>query len=467
MSVPSRLAYFGLQSLIGSRISRFYREFLQFEKLSSDQLRDIQQQRIAKLLKSACNDIAYFREVADGRTIESLDQLPVLTKDLVRSRFKDLTRPDVYANYQSGKKKWGYSWLAVQTGGSTAMPTTVIHGPEYRDRGRAGRLYSQYLSGFPIGTPYIRLWGSMSDINASQASFRGRVAAFLSGEAFVLNAFRMNDDEAEKYIRLINESKAEHLMAYADAACQLARYSLSNGRTIKHLRSVMACAGTVTDEMREVLKAGFGNATIHNKYGSRDCAEMACECDHGGLHVYSHNVVIEVVDDRDQPVRTGETGRILVTTLANHEFPLVRYEIGDMGSWAGEVCGCGRPAPILKNIEGRTVEYLQTVKGGFISPIYIIHLIGVVHNPGYFRRYQLVQYSLDSLELKLQMESGVDRETIKPVLARIQQDLQLAFGLGAKITIQFVDELPPSPSGKYLPTLNRINMTSTPHEVRS
>ncbi len=450
----NRFAFFALQRMIGSRAEKFYDEFLELEKARPEQVRELQEQRISSLLHHAVSNVPYYRELVSPRKDLHLEQFPVLTKEDLRSRFADLMTNQLRSEYSNGRRHRGYSWLAVQTGGSTGVPTTVIHGPEFRDRGRAARAYSQYLAGFPIGTPYFRLWGSMREINAMKDSFPHRVVSYLSNET-VLNAFRMEESTIRSYVERINQSQINFMMAYVDAAYEVARYALQHDLQIRPLKAMMACAGTVTEDIRKTIEAAFG-CRIHNKYGSRDCAELACECDRGGLHEYSNNIVVEIVDENNRVVPVGETGRILVTLLANDCFPIVRYEIGDVGALKHGLCTCGRPTRLLDRIEGRSVEFLLTSTGGYVSPVYVRHLIGVVHNPGIFRRYQLVQHTLSTFDLNLEVERGAQTEAVHAALHDIERDLKAVFGATTRIQPKFFDEIPPSSSGKFLASINLV-----------
>src|SRR5262249_32045432 len=157
---------------------------------------------------------------------------------------------ELLSEYFSGRRPRGYSWMPVQTGGSTGLATTVIHDREFRDFNRAARLYTQYLCGFPIGTSHFKLWGSMREINDAKAALHQRVASRLAGE-LVLNAFRMSEPELDAYLKMINESSAQHMLAYADAAHRMSEYIRAERRPVRPLTSIMACAGTLTETMRQ------------------------------------------------------------------------------------------------------------------------------------------------------------------------------------------------------------------------
>ncbi len=452
-------AFFALHRLIGSQALEYYQEFLRFQSVSAAKLQTVTTERLNALLRHAVANVPYYREQPRARG-SNLTDFPILTKAIVRERFTDLMTDPLRAEYKTGKPRRRYSWVEVKTGGSTGEPTRVIHDREFRDRGRASRLFSQQLCGFPLGTPYFMLWGSMREITAARDSWTKRVMNLLLNVR-TLNAFQMTDAKMTDYLRLINESPAEHMMAYVDACDQLAQFVLDGSRRAKPLRSVMACAGTVTDAARERIEQAF-STRVRNKYGSRDCTDMACECAAGRLHIYSHHVRLEVVDADGQPAPPGNSGRILVTLLGNHSFPMIRYEIGDQGRLDSGGCDCGLPFPTLQAVEGRSLEFIRDTSGGFVTPIYLRHLIGVVHNPvGHLRRFQLTQSEPRRYELLLEVGAQNWPGFHDKTWPQIERDLRAVLGADAVIESQRVESIPESASGKFIYVRNLVNSATS------
>ena len=454
LSSLRRAAYLQGQRLLGSKIGDAYREFLDLETRPQQELEDLAAERLQRLLLHATRTVPYYQARVRADRNLTLTDFPILTKDSIRAHYRELMTPETLQEETNGPKK-GYGTVRVRTGGTTGVPTTVIHGPRFRDLGRAARMYSQRLCGFDFGTPYFRLWGSMADINQMADSRAQRLTRMLAQE-ILLNAFRMDDDTMAAYLERLNASSVDHLMAYVDCAEQLARYAEKRGTAMRPLKSIMACAGTVTEEARRRLSHVFG-ATVHNKYGSRDCAEMACECSRGGLHIYSNLHLIEVVDEAGNRLPPGQHGRLLVTLLENTEFPLIRYEIGDVGALRAGQCACGSPFPLLEEVAGRTSEFLLTADGAYISPVYVRHLIGVVHNPGIVRRFQLVQETPTVYALSLELEAGTPEEIYSRVRTDIHRDLHVLLGAGSELTITRQDQIAESASGKFSYTISRVS----------
>ncbi len=429
---------------IGSELRGHYAEFLASARWSEKRLEKLRAARLDALLLHASKVVPFYRERA---TRPELAAFPILRKEDIHAHFDTLMEPSLLAEFRASKKPRGYSWVEVKTGGSTGTPTTVIHDKDFRDWGRAGRLYSQWLCGFPIGTPFFQLWGSMRDINDAKDSTQKRVLNSLL-QVHPMNAFLMDEARMAAYLSEIGESRIDHLMAYVDAADQLARFQEKSGKPMRPLKSIMACAGTVTDEVREKLTRVFG-ARVHNKYGSRECADMACECAAGGFHIYATGIHLEIVDDAGQPVPAGTTGRILVTLLQNRRFPIIRYEIGDIGALSLAMCSCGSPLPLLERVEGRISEIITAADGAYVSPVFIRHVIGVTHNDGSIERFQFVQTGAAAYTLALQLDTALPAERFAQIVAPLRSDLETVLGAGAQLEIGRVADIPLGESGKF------------------
>jgi phenylacetate-coenzyme A ligase PaaK-like adenylate-forming protein len=97
----------------------------------------------------------------------------------------------------------------------------------------------------------------------------------------------------------------------------------------------------------EWLKSGLGVKRIASVIGANDGGQLGYQCEHlrGPLHhAIDEFNWIEVADEKGRPVREGETGRILITSLLKFAYPLIRYAIGDAGRIVKGACPCGRPA---------------------------------------------------------------------------------------------------------------------------
>jgi phenylacetate-CoA ligase len=80
------------------------------------------------------------------------------------------------------------------------------------------------------------------------------------------------------------------------------------------------------------------------------------ECEHGRLHQNAEFCRVDMQRMADGPGDRG-VGRLLVTTFGSAWFPLLRFEIGDVGRLVRDPCPCGRSLGVtLEAIEGRLVS---------------------------------------------------------------------------------------------------------------
>jgi phenylacetate-CoA ligase len=458
MSILERIRRAGMLALdtaTGFDTAPLYDQYLRLQYLPPRRLQELQLESLENLLAFARAHVPFYQARLQESPHVDLARLPIMTKQMLSAHRDELMSESVRKDFlRRGGAGSDLGWKTVSTGGSTGVPTTVIHDKVFRSDSRAGRMYAQGLCGFPFGRPYFRLWGSMREIQVMQDSVAARVQRALSGEV-LYNAFRISEEDAERFIGSVNNSRINHIMAYTDAIDAVAMYAEAQKRWIRPVASVMACAGTLTSDTRKRIAKVFG-ARVHNKYGSRECGDIACECEDAGFHIFSNHAFVEIVDDAGRSLPPGQIGHVLVTLLKNFSFPLIRYDIGDMGAIAVGECECGRGWQMLDRLEGRSLQFLRAMNGSFISPIYVVHLIGVVHNPGFVRRFQLTQETDAEFVLKIVIAGDPGETEYRAFVDAVERDLRKVLGSQAVIGTERVEEILPSPSGKYFPTVNKL-----------
>jgi phenylacetate-CoA ligase len=446
--------YFSLQRAVGSRIGPTWREFLSWERLSAAALAERVEERLSATLAGALAHNAAYRELGvirrSGETaVDLLRRFPVLTRERLRDRFLDLVHDDWRSEITSTSSvaHRRYSWLVVKTGGTTGVPTTVVHDARGRDWGRATRLYAARQCGLPLGTRYFRLWGSEADLMQARSSPTQRAQQALLGYV-PMNAFRAREEDLRShYETLRRHPHIRHLETYVDAAVSLAQFIGERQLAPPRLKAIIACAGTVTAEARRLLESTFG-AEVFDKYGSRECCDLACECGvHRGLHIYSPNVFLEVVDEEEVACAPGVTGRILVTLLNNPTFPLIRYDIGDLAQMAEPAaCACGLAWPRLQSLQGRPDDMLMTEDGTRLTSVFVRHFVGVSLNRQIIRQWQVEQTTPRKCIFRY-VPATVDG--LEGNLREIRNSFEKALGRGVAFEPERVTEIRPSATGKH------------------
>jgi phenylacetate-CoA ligase len=141
----------------------------------------------------------------------------------------------------------------------------------------------------------------------------------------------------------------------------------------------------------------------------------------------------------------------VVTDLINRGMPLLRYEVGDLATWAYGRCSCGRTLPRLQRVFGRTSDILYTPEGRKISGISILDTF-MIHIPG-IRQAQIVQDAQDHLVLRV-----VEDPTGGPLEeSRLAETVRDVFGPSMRHDVVRVDAIQPTARGKFQFTICEID----------
>jgi len=132
--------------------------------------------------------------------------------------------------------------------------------------------------------------------------------------------------------------------------------------------------------------------------------------------------------------------------------PLIRYDIGDMAVVGPKKCRCGNMLPTLRKITGRVMEHFITKSGAIIPGEFFVHLIGVVYNRGLVKKFQVIQMDYDKIKI-LVVPNGEISGSFKN---EINDKIRVVMGSETKIIWEIVDEIPKTPSGKYLYTISYV-----------
>ncbi|HET9977331.1 MAG TPA: phenylacetate--CoA ligase family protein [Burkholderiaceae bacterium] len=190
------------------------------------------------------------------------------------------------------------------------------------------------------------------------------------------------------------------LASYPSMAWVLAEEQAA-GRLALSLEGVWTGGETLTATTRRVLGARF-HAPVRDSYGASECYLIANECRCGRLHLNADWVVLEPVDRRGRPVAPGEVGHTtLLTHLANHVQPIIRYDLGDRVRFVPGDCACGSGLPVIE-VQGRSDDVLTLDDDhGHAVHLAPLALTTVLEDEAGVFDFQLRQRGLHGLRLDL------------------------------------------------------------------
>ena len=114
---------------------------------------------------------------------------------------------------------------------------------------------------------------------------------------------------------------------------------------------------------------------LYSTYASTEMQTAFTECREGkGGHYQPELVIVELLDDNDQPVAPYTPGEVTITTLGVEGMPLLRYKTGDICMYFDEPCACGRTTLRLSPIMGRKKQMIK-FKGTTLYPPALFDLL--------------------------------------------------------------------------------------------
>lgn len=110
------------------------------------------------------------------------------------------------------------------------------------------------------------------------------------------------------------------------------------------------------------------NIQLYSTYASTEMQTAFTECGHSrGGHMQPELIILEMLDENNNPVAAGEPGEVTITTLGVEGMPLLRYKTGDICIYHDDLCGCGRTTTRLSPVVGRRKQMIK-FKGTTLYP---------------------------------------------------------------------------------------------------
>jgi phenylacetate-CoA ligase len=429
---------------------RYEQEFSQSQWLPADDLRQLQLTRLTALLRHAYAACPFYRErftaagltPDDIRSLDDLRRLPVTEKrDIQRHGLNMVAR------------NWPASDLIDnQTGGSTGQPLHFKLSLDRKCSRTAATTRHNEWADYRPGDLAAVLWGAPQD--RPTPTFFSRLRDWLMREPIWLDTGRITETSLQEFHEALLQHRPHIILAYARSAVLFARWLEDNGLRPHRPRAVITTAEMLEDEGRDVIERVFG-CRVFNRYGCREVSVIASECSaHSGLHVMAEGLFVEI-ETPTGPARPGEVGSILITDLLNHAMPLIRYRVGDMGAWAQGDCPCGRNLPRLERLAGRVTDFLVGTDGQLVSGAALT--INLVAKRPSLGQVQICQSLPGEAVFRVVPGPGFDEQADTDFL---RQAARHYLGQAATVSLEVVDEVPLSPSGKYL-----FSQSSVPLEL--
>jgi phenylacetate-CoA ligase len=399
-------------------------------------LRRIQERRLRAVLRDAWERVPLYRELWEAagvrpeafRSLADLRLFPVVEKDMIRDRFPEgCLRRGTRLERCRIQQTSGSSGRCMEIALSLACDDVrnVMSQRVYGWHGFRFWRKAAYL--FPYRLPFENNLGIYRNVWIDASRPPERIAEELEAVRPVVLAATPSD--------LLD------LLAHLPAGRDLRRIGL---------RALCLHSEPVSPDEQALFERAFG-CPVRINYYCNEVWAIAAECEHGRLHQFMDNVVLELLGEDGEPVPDGTPGHVVVTSLGNRVQPFIRYRLGDVAvRRPGAGCPCGRGMPVLERLEGRDDDVFVHPGGRRVHPS---KLTVAAKSPCFawpglqvFRDYRIVQEGPQ--DLVLQLVPGRDREPFWACAREGARNLEELLAPGVRVRLQVQDALAEMPGGK-------------------
>lgn len=413
------------------------------ETMPRAELEELQLKRLKETVKAASNSPFYQdKGLSDIKinTLEDISRLPFTVKQDLRDSYP-------------------YRMLSVplekvvrlhSSSGTTGIPTVVYHSKTDIDLWAELVARCMYMAGVRNKDVFLNMIG--------YGLFTGGLGFHYGAEKIGCLTIPSGPGNTKRQLKFMKDYGVTAIHVIPSYALHLADTLEKNGvdpkKDFPYLKFAFAGAEPYSEETRKKIEDFFG-IDCFNSYGlSEMCGPgVAFECPYkSGMHIWEDSFYVEILDPVTlEPVKTGETGELVLTPLTHEAMPILRYRTKDLTSIVEGQCECGRIHRRISRITGRSDDMI-ILKGVNIFPVQIEEvLIGI---EGVRRNYQIILMNKghnDHMIVKVEVDQAFF-EGNKVVLAslrnRIVRELHDEILLTPEVELCEPDSLPYNEVGK-------------------
>jgi len=293
--------------------------------------------------------------------IQSLDDV---------SRLPFTTKEDLRNNYPFGLAAVPMKEVVRlhSSSGTTGNPTVVLHTQKDLDEWANQVARCMYM----VGLRDTDVFQNTSGYGMFTGGLGFQYGAERLG-ALTVPAAAGNSVRQIKFIRDFGTTALHAIPSYATRLAEVFSEMGLDPRKDTQLTTLCIGAEPHSEEQRRRIESLLG-VKAYNCFGMSEMngPGVAFECpEQNGLHIWEDYVLVEILDPETlQPVKDGEVGELVLTTLNREAMPLIRYRTRDLTRILPGDCPCGRTHKRIARLQGRSDDMI-IVKGVNIFPIQI------------------------------------------------------------------------------------------------
>ncbi|MFC4586090.1 phenylacetate--CoA ligase PaaK [Sphaerisporangium corydalis] len=399
------------------------------EKISEDELRTLQLERLRWTLRHAYDNVPFYRRSFDAAGLRPEDCRTLA--DL--ARFPMTTKHDLRDNYPFGMFAVPREQVrrVHASSGTTGRPTVV--GYTERDLSTWADVMARSIRAAG-GRP-----GHIVHIAYGYGLFTGGLGAHYGAERLGCTVVPVSGGMTSRQVRLILDFEPDIIMVTPSYMLALVDEFERQGVDPRSTSLKIGLFGAEpwTEGMREEIEDRVGIDAL-DLYGlsevmgpgvSQECAETK-----DGLHVWEDHFYPEVVDPvTGEVLPEGERGELLFTSLTKEAQPIIRYRTRDLTRLLPGTAA--RPYRRMEKVTGRSDDMI-ILRGVNVFPTQIEEI--VLRTPGLSPHFQLMltrEGRMDHLTVRVEARPGCPAERRDPAAAEVTAAVKDTVGVSVACSV--------------------------------
>ena len=426
-------------------VARRTRELLDHGGWSREQVLSFQKARLKESLQHAVNASSFYRERIGELVARDapLETFPVMNKTILMAEFDRivtdprLSRAMVELHVSSDRAGLLLldEYRVAATGGSSGQRGVFVYDQSAWELMVANTRRFQRLQGLPSDAKVLGI-GAPSPVHLTCRLYaEQRVGRHGAPRLSVTTPIG-------EVVTALNAYQPDILSTYPSFIRRLVEEQQA-GRLRISPRGMRSVAEALSPDVKDLVWDTW-KIRVTNNYAATEAGIIGMECRHlSGIHLAEDLLVLEVVDELNQPVPAGVEGaKVLVTPLFNKTLPLFRYELSDFVAVVPGACPCGSPFMRIGDIQGRSEEMLHvSASDGKRVNVHAARLWFHLVRVAGIRQYQFVQLP-NGIRVVIAVYPDHDHGEVRKAVEQIARSALSDLGASnAHVEVQIVEKI--------------------------
>lgn len=423
------------------KIYHIHRDFLKkFDRYSLEDKNEYQRIEMVRLISFANEHSSYYKELFSNidinsiKSVSDLNKLPITDKETLRNNI------DRIKTISPKKGVEGH------TGGTTGKSLVVLFTRE--DMMKRMATLDHFKS--KVGFEHLKM--KRATFNGKHIVPRNQRKKIFwrynsACKQMIYSSFHLSNENLQSYVNSLNKFKPDAIDGFFMSILDIANFIDRNRIKLDFsLVAIFPTSETITPSGKETIERVF-NCKVYDQYASSEGAPFITECINQNLHIDLSTGIFEHFEDGSDEV--------LVTSFTTFGTPLIRYKIGDSIDFEDKslICGCGNNSPMVRQIQGRKLDYLYSDSKAKISSVNIAN--GFKNIPNAIIRSQVIQNRIGEIVILLEIDKDNYKDSYD---ALIKNEFSQKFGNNTTIIIRHVPEIVRQQSGKLSLVVNNVKV---------